>query len=69
MLSSQLLQEVAGGVSIGPILCGLTQPVQIIQMGATVSEILNMSAIASIEAIDEKASKVAPLKAKTAKKA
>jgi len=51
-ISSKLLQELGGGSVIGPFLTGLEKPVQIIQMGATVSEILNLTALAAIDAID-----------------
>lgn len=45
-IASKLLQEVGGGRLIGPVLCGLTQSVQIVQMGASESDILNMAALA-----------------------
>ena len=41
---------VLGGM-IGPILMGLCQPAHILQMGATVSDIVNMAAIAAHDAI------------------
>jgi malate dehydrogenase (oxaloacetate-decarboxylating)(NADP+) len=50
-ISSKLLQELGGGTVIGPMLIGLDKPVQIVQMGATVSEILNMAAIAAVDAM------------------
>ncbi|MFN7038933.1 MAG: NADP-dependent malic enzyme [Alphaproteobacteria bacterium] len=50
-VSSKLLQELGGGSLIGPILIGLSKPVQIVQMGANVSEILNLAAFAAIDAI------------------
>jgi len=53
-ISSKLLQEIGGGTLIGPILVGLDKPVQILQMGATVSDILNISAMAALEAIEYK---------------
>ncbi len=58
-ISSKLLQELGGGTAIGPMLIGLEKPVQIVRMGATVSEILNMAAFAAIEAMksDKKAEK------------
>jgi malate dehydrogenase (oxaloacetate-decarboxylating)(NADP+) len=51
-ISSKLLQELGGGCVVGPFLTGLEKPVQIIQMGATVSEIINLTALAAIDAID-----------------
>jgi len=47
-ISSKLLQELGGGSVIGPILCGLEKSVQILQMGASVPEILNLAAFAAI---------------------
>ena len=38
------------GLSIGPILMGLSEPIHILQLGASVSEIVNMSAIAVVDA-------------------
>lgn len=51
-IASKLLQELGGGTVIGPILCGLERSVQVLQMGATVSEILNVTALAAADAID-----------------
>lgn len=67
-IASNMLQELSDGVTIGPILMGLTRPVQIVQMGATLSEMLNLAAIAAMEAIAEKQTKVTPIaKGKKAK--
>lgn len=48
-VSSKLLQELGGGSFIGPILVGLAKPVQITHMEATVSELINMAAIAAAQ--------------------
>jgi len=61
-IASSMLQELSDGVTIGPIICGLSRPAQIAQMNATVSEILNLSAMAAITAIQEKESKVVEVK-------
>jgi malate dehydrogenase (oxaloacetate-decarboxylating)(NADP+) len=53
-IASKLLQELGGGSLIGPFLTGLEKPVQIIQMGATVSDILNLTALAAVDAMDIK---------------
>jgi malate dehydrogenase (oxaloacetate-decarboxylating)(NADP+) len=53
-ISSQLLQELAGGVFIGPILNGFEYPIQIVQMGTSASNILKVAAFAAIEAISGK---------------
>ena len=47
-ISTGLLEHVAGGVFIGPILTGLKSSVQIVQIGATATEIFNFAAIASV---------------------
>lgn len=48
-VSSKLLQELGGGSFIGPILVGLSKPVQIVHMEASVSELINIAAIAAAE--------------------
>jgi malate dehydrogenase (oxaloacetate-decarboxylating)(NADP+) len=50
LISSQLLQELGGGTVIGPLLIGLEKPVQIVQMGASVSELVNVAALAAYNA-------------------
>ena len=50
-IASKLLQELGGGSLIGPILLGLSKSVQIVQMGSTVTEILNLTAFAAIDAV------------------
>jgi malate dehydrogenase (oxaloacetate-decarboxylating)(NADP+) len=45
-----LLQEVAGFDSIGPILLGMKKPVHILQLGSTVRSIVNMVNIAVVDA-------------------
>lgn len=44
-ISSKLLQELGGGTLIGPLLCGLSRPVQIIPMGSRETDILNLSVL------------------------
>jgi malate dehydrogenase (oxaloacetate-decarboxylating)(NADP+) len=50
-VSSKLLQQLGGGTVIGPILLGLEKPVQIVEMAATVSDIVNLAALAGYDAI------------------
>ncbi len=50
-ISSKLMQELGGGTVIGPLLLGLEKPVQIVQMGATVSQIVIMAALAAHETL------------------
>ena len=47
-ISTQLLEELAGGTFIGPILTGLKHNVQIVQIGATATDIFNFAGIASV---------------------
>ena len=47
-ISSKLLQEVGGVAVVGPILIGMEKPVQIVQMTASVSEILNLAVLATL---------------------
>jgi len=55
-IASNLLVELGSGSNIGPMLCGLEKPVQIVQMDASVADIINLSAVAAIDAIDRKGS-------------
>jgi malate dehydrogenase (oxaloacetate-decarboxylating)(NADP+) len=52
-ISSGLLQQLGGGTVIGPLLTGLSRPVQIVPMNATVSDMLNIAAIAAHDALRE----------------
>lgn len=63
-IASNLLQELSDGATIGPIMIGLEKPAQIVQMNATISDILNMTAIVAAEAIEAKKVTSIPLKAK-----
>ena len=47
-ISAKLLQQLGGGTVIGPVLCGLAHSAQIVQTGATVSEIVTAGALASL---------------------
>ncbi|MFQ5938658.1 MAG: NADP-dependent malic enzyme [Alphaproteobacteria bacterium] len=51
-IAAKLLQKLGGGTVIGPLLIGLSKPAQIVQMGATVSEVVNLAALAAHDAID-----------------
>ncbi len=50
-LASQLLEQMGGGKRIGPLLMGLDKPAQIVEMGCTVSDLVNLAALAAHEAI------------------
>lgn len=49
-IAYKLIQEMAGFEAIGPILMGLNKSVHVLQLGSSVSEIVNMVAIAVIDA-------------------
>ncbi|HEX6977858.1 MAG TPA: NADP-dependent malic enzyme [Alphaproteobacteria bacterium] len=49
-ISSQLLQKLGGGTQIGPLLVGLSKPAQIVQIGASVGDLVNMAVLAAHEA-------------------
>jgi malate dehydrogenase (oxaloacetate-decarboxylating)(NADP+) len=50
-ISAKLLQYLGGGTVIGPILMGLSKPVQIVQTGATVSDLVTAAAFAAFDAM------------------
>ena len=66
-IASHLLQELGDGVTIGPVTIGLQRPAQIVQMTATISEIMNMAAVAALESITEQENKVAKINPKPKK--
>lgn len=49
-IAYHLLQEVGGAEAVGPILLGLRKPVHVLQLGSSVRQIVNMVAIAVVEA-------------------
>ena len=49
-IAYHLLQEVGGAEAIGPILLGLQKPVYVLQLGSTVRQIVNIVAMAVMEA-------------------
>ena len=49
-ISTKMLQEIGGATVIGPLIVGLDKSVQITQMGAKDSDIVNMAAIAAYNA-------------------
>ncbi|MDG1287663.1 MAG: NADP-dependent malic enzyme [Rickettsiales bacterium] len=52
-ISTKMLQQLGDGVMIGPILSGLENPVQIVQMSSNVGQIMNLAAVAASDAIGE----------------
>ena len=49
-IAYNLLQEVGGSDSIGPILLGLKKPVHVLQLGSSVRSIFNMVLVAVVDA-------------------
>jgi malate dehydrogenase (oxaloacetate-decarboxylating)(NADP+) len=50
-IAAKLLPQLGGGTVVGPLLIGLSRPVQIVSMGATVSDLVNLAALAAHDAI------------------
>ncbi|RZP12732.1 MAG: NADP-dependent malic enzyme [Flavobacteriales bacterium] len=49
-ITYKLLKQIDGSESIGPIILGLKKPAHIIQLGASVDEMVNMAAVAVVDA-------------------
>jgi malate dehydrogenase (oxaloacetate-decarboxylating)(NADP+) len=45
-ISTKMLQELGGAMVLGPLIVGLDKPVQIVSLGATDADIVNMAALA-----------------------
>jgi malate dehydrogenase (oxaloacetate-decarboxylating)(NADP+) len=50
-ISAKLLQHLGGGSVIGPLLIGLAKPAQIVQTGATVSDLVTAAAFGALDAM------------------
>jgi malate dehydrogenase (oxaloacetate-decarboxylating)(NADP+) len=50
-IAAKLLPPLGGGTVVGPLLLGLAHPVQIVNMGATVSDLVNLAALSAHDAI------------------
>jgi malate dehydrogenase (oxaloacetate-decarboxylating)(NADP+) len=57
-IAYKMMLRIGGAESLGPILMGLSKPVHVLQRGATVEDIVNMAAIAVVDA--QKISRQAP---------
>ena len=49
-LAYKLLTQLAGATAIGPLLVGMSHPVNVLQLGSDVGTIENMAAITAVEA-------------------
>jgi malate dehydrogenase (oxaloacetate-decarboxylating)(NADP+) len=50
-ISYKLIHKLGGGTVIGPMLIGLSRPVQIVHLDANVSDVVNMAVLAAHDAI------------------
>ncbi len=50
-ISFKLMQQLGGGTVIGPMILGATHPFQIVQMGASVTDIVNAAALAAYDTL------------------
>ena len=49
-IAYKLLMEIGGAEAIGPILLGMKKPVHVLQLGSSIRDIINMAAIAVVDA-------------------
>jgi malate dehydrogenase (oxaloacetate-decarboxylating)(NADP+) len=49
-IAYKLLNHLGGATAIGPILVGMNRPVHVLEQGAEVQEIVNMAAVAVVDA-------------------
>jgi malate dehydrogenase (oxaloacetate-decarboxylating)(NADP+) len=50
-IAAKLLPQLGGGTVVGPLLIGLSRPVQIVSLGATVSDLVNLAALSAHDAV------------------
>jgi malate dehydrogenase (oxaloacetate-decarboxylating)(NADP+) len=51
-IAYKLLHHLGGATAIGPILVGMAKPVHVLEQGADVQDIVNMAAVAVMDAQD-----------------
>jgi malate dehydrogenase (oxaloacetate-decarboxylating)(NADP+) len=49
-IAYKMLQEIGGSEAIGPILMGIGKPIHVLQMGCSVQEIVDVTAMAVVDA-------------------
>ena len=49
-IAYKLLEHLGGATAIGPILVGMRRPVHVLERGADVQDIVNMAAVAVVDA-------------------
>jgi malate dehydrogenase (oxaloacetate-decarboxylating)(NADP+) len=56
-IAYKLLRELGGATAVGPVLVGTARPVNVLALGSTVSDIVNMAAITVNQALDQESLK------------
>jgi malate dehydrogenase (oxaloacetate-decarboxylating)(NADP+) len=56
-IAYKLLRELGGATAVGPILVGLAKPVNVLALGSTVSDIVNMAAITVNQVLEREGKK------------
>ncbi len=51
-INARLMHHLGGGTTIGPLLIGMERPVQILQMDASVSQIVDMACLAAYQVVE-----------------
>ena len=53
-IAYKLLRELGGSTAVGPIIVGMKQPVNVLALGSTVADIVNMAAITANQVLDQR---------------
>ena len=56
-IAYKLLHHLGGATAIGPILVGMAKPVHVLEQGADVQDIVNMAAVAVMDAQESRRSR------------
>ena len=56
-ITYKLLKQIDGAESIGPVILGFSKPVHVMQLGASVDEMVNMAALAAVDAQEKERNK------------
>ncbi len=57
-IAYKLMLKLAGAEAIGPILMGIDAPVNVLQRGSTVNEVVSMAAVTAVQAQDQAAARI-----------
>lgn len=52
-IAYKLLREIGGATAVGPIIVGMARPVNVLALGSTVADIVNMAAITANQVLDQ----------------